>query len=103
MNIEKSREFITALITRGFGIYGPDKMRQICEDSDIGLQNDLSFILQENDIDRIINKLLINYSNVNLPARLSVVVLAKRYGINLPVEISGPKEKTSKFQRERLQ
>jgi hypothetical protein len=97
MKIEKATKFVQALISRGLGIYGPEKMKTICFDSDIELNDDYDFEWLSEDIDKSVKKLQINYAKVNLPARMTVAVLAKKHGILLPEEVRGPITRQSKF------
>ena len=99
MNIEEATRFVQALIIRGLGIYGPQKMKTICIASDIDLNDDYNFEWQSEDIDESVKKLQINYAKVNLPARMTVVVLAKKFGIHVPEEVRGPSNRQSKFKQ----
>ncbi|MHA2091670.1 MAG: hypothetical protein ACW98K_12510 [Candidatus Kariarchaeaceae archaeon] len=99
MNIEEATKFVKALISRGLGIYGPEKMKAICIASDIELNDNYEFEWQSEDIDRSVKKLQINYAKVNLPARMTVTVLAKKHGIPVPEEVRGPRIRQSKFKQ----
>lgn len=88
--------FLKELIERGLGIYGRDKMAEICFNSKIGLLDDYSLDWLTEDHDEAFNNLLQNYASINLPAKMTVMVLAKRHGIDLPESVTITKKK-SKF------
>ena len=96
---KKEKEFVEVLVKRGLGIYGKEKMAKICYDSGIALLDDDSIDFIDDNIEEAIKKLLINYSKFNLVAKMTAVVLAKRYGIPIPPELQKKKKKKSRLRR----
>lgn len=93
---DKQSEFLKALVERGLGIYGRDKMAQICHESQVALMDDNSLDWLTDDHEKALQNLLINYSRINLPARMTVMVLAKKHDIPVPEEL-GKGKKRSRF------
>ena len=98
VTLESATEFASILIKRGFGLYGDDKMMKICQDSGIscGTDGSLSAITEENKMD-VIRDLIVNYSRFNLPAKMTALVLAKKYGIPIPDELKSQGKHKSKY------
>jgi len=88
--------FLKELIERGLGIYGKEKMAEICFNSKIGLLDDYSLDWLSDDHDTAFKNLIENYSSINLTAKMTVMVLAKKHGIPLPESVTITKKK-SKF------
>ena len=98
-----ANEFAKTLIMRGFGLYGEEKMIKICEDSGITCHPDSTFEkIIGSGIEKIIRQLIINYSKFNLPAKMTSLVLAKKYGISIPDELRSSNKKKTKY-RQRIQ
>lgn len=93
-----ANEFAHLLIMRGFGLYGDLKMVRICEESGIHCSSDGSFSkLKSENLKEMLEKLMINYSKFNLPAKMSIIVLAKKFDIPIPDELKTSKKKKSKY------
>ncbi len=92
----KSKEEALAeiLVKRGLGIYGREKMAKICYDSGIALLDDDSVDFIDDNKEEAIKKLLINYSKFNLVAKMTAVVMAKKYGVPIPPELQKKKKKS---------
>ncbi|MBD3192505.1 MAG: hypothetical protein GF308_17835 [Candidatus Heimdallarchaeota archaeon] len=94
----KMHEFTRTLISRGLGMYGPEKMQKICSDSGFRLDDDGSFEKNpEADLESAVQKLLINYSKFNLPAKMTAMVLAKKYNIKIPEALQKKRKRKSRF------
>ena len=100
MTMKEAHEFARILIMRGFGLYGDNKMMRICSDSGLSCDTDGSFTgINEENMDEVIQRLLINYSKFNLPAKMTSLVLAKKHGIPIPEELKAPPKKKSKYRQ----
>ncbi len=95
----KLYEFTNVLIQRGLGIFGPEKMKEICQQSGILLKDDNTFEFQTNDSHAVIKKLILNYAKSNLPAKMTAVALARQYDIPLPEELSKKRKLRSRLLR----
>ena len=84
---------------RGFGLYGDKKMMKICSESEISCNTDGTFQIDDQKIDVILTRLMINYAKFNLPAKMTVIILAKKYGITIPKELKSSKNKKSKYRQ----
>lgn len=102
IDTHQAKEFARLLIMRGFGLYGDKKMTKICSESEVSCKTDGSFHIEEQNIAIALNKLMINYAQFNLPAKMTVLVLAKKYGIPIPEELKSSKNKKSKY-RQRIE
>ena len=97
---ETANEFLSILISRGLGIYGHDRMVKICGNSGILLNDDDSFNLTStNDLSTILNQFIVNYSQFNLPAKMTAMVLAKKFQIPIPDTLKQKPKKKSRFRR----
>lgn len=93
-------EFTKTLISRGLGMYGPEKMKKICSDSGFRLYDDGSFEKNPGEeLQSAVQKLLINYSKFNLPAKMTAMVLAKKYNIQIPEALQKKQKRKSRFRR----
>ncbi len=100
MTMIEAEEFARILIMRGFGLYGDNKMLRICSDSGLSCETDGSFTgISEENMDEVIEKLLVNYSKFNLPAKMTSLVLAKKHGIPIPDALKAPTKKKSKYRQ----
>jgi len=100
MTMIEANEFARILIMRGFGLYGDNKMLRICTDSGLTCDTDGSFTgISEENMYVVIEKLLVNYSRFNLPAKMTSLVLAKKYDIPIPKELKSPSKKKSKYRQ----
>ncbi len=91
---ETLKEFTQILVQRGLGLYGREKMAQICYESDIALLDDDTIDFLSDDLKKSVEKLLLNYSKFNLTAKMTAVVLAKRHGIPIPPALQKKKKKS---------
>ena len=98
----QAKEFARLLIMRGFGLYGDKQMTRICKESEISCETNGTFQIEDQKIDEAITKLMINYAKFNLPAKMTVLVLAKKHGIAIPDALKSSKNKKSKY-RQRLE
>ncbi len=97
---DKLKAFVDSLVERGLGLYGPPKMAQICYESGIGLtdQSEIDWI-DDNHYESV-QKLLVNYSGVNLVAKMTAIVLARRNNIPVPDKLlQKKKKKRSRWRR----
>ena len=99
MKPENIIELTKILVSRGLGIYGHETMQKICYDSGVALLDDDSIDWLQDDKEKAMNDFLINYSAMNLAAKMTAMVLAKRYGIPIPEQIKKKKKRKSRFQR----
>ncbi len=100
INHQQAAEFAQLLIMRGLGLYGDKKMAKICDDSGMDCRAGSSYELPDNEnIEDSLKKLMINYSKFNLPAKMTVLVLAKKYGMLIPEELKSSKKKKSKYRQ----
>ena len=91
---ENYSKFLKEIVNRGLGIYGPEKMAKICYESDVALMDDNSLdFLSENYKDSV-SKLIENYSKINLSAKMTALILAKRYNIPIPDSLKKKKKKS---------
>ena len=89
---DKKIDFLQILIRRGLGIYGREKITQICQESNIRLLSDDSIEWLVEDRDKSLQTLILNYSQLNLPAKMTAMVLAKRFAIPIPEEFKARKK-----------
>jgi len=99
INQQDAKEFARLLIMRGFGLYGEKKMVKICSDSEIACRSDGSFDYDEEHTEEALTKLMLNYAKFNLPAKMTVLILAKKYGITIPEELKSSTKKKSKYRQ----
>ena len=93
---KQAKDFARLLIMRGFGLYGEKKMIKICDDSEIACKSDGAFEFNDNKTEEALTKLMLNYAKFNLPAKMTVLVLAKKYGLAIPDELKSSNKKKSK-------
>ncbi|MHA1821694.1 MAG: hypothetical protein ACTSU2_07130 [Promethearchaeota archaeon] len=89
----KLLEFVRIMIKRGLGLYGPEEMAKICLDSGIAFTDDLEVEWLKDDHNKCVHDLLVNYGSRNLPAKMTAIVLSRRYGIPTPQELLEQKKK----------
>ncbi|MBD3406777.1 MAG: hypothetical protein GF411_11740 [Candidatus Lokiarchaeota archaeon] len=99
VTIKQIEDMISTLVARGLGIYGREKMGEICLTSGVALLDDNTTDWLTEDIETALNKFLVNYAKFNIAAKMTVMVLAKKYGIELPEELQRKKKRKSKFRR----
>ncbi|MHA1210892.1 MAG: hypothetical protein ACTSSH_00385 [Candidatus Heimdallarchaeota archaeon] len=100
MTLKTANDFAKLLIMRGFGLYGDNRMMKICVDSGITCETDGSFTpIHEDNMEIIIEQLIVNYAKFNLPAKMTSLVLAKKYGIPIPDELRTSSSKKSKYRQ----
>ncbi|MFW9993227.1 MAG: hypothetical protein ACFFD4_14380 [Candidatus Odinarchaeota archaeon] len=99
MNERNIDDFVKVLVSRGLGIYGREKMTRICHNSGLSLHGDNTVTWRSTDPKTALNRLIINYSRDNLPAKMTAVVLARKHGIPLPRELVKDKRRKSLFRR----
>ncbi len=92
-------QLVHTLVQRGLGIYGYEKMTEICESSGVALLDDFSIDWLDDDRERALKRFLISYARQNPAARMTVLVLAKRYGVPVPKELERKKRFRAKFRR----
>ena len=80
------------MIHRGLGLYGQEVMAKIAYDSQIAVtdKNEIDWLTEDHDA--AIEKLLINYGKRSLPAKMTAVVLAKRYNVPIPEILTAAKK-----------
>ena len=78
------REFLDLLIKRGLGLYGKEKIDQILKQSKIELLTDGSVNWLNGNPSDSLQTLMRNYAALNVPAKMTAVVLAKRFDIPVP-------------------
>lgn len=93
LDSENYQTFIKEIIERGLGIYGKDKMAEICYNSKIGLLDDYTIDWLSDDNSEALNNLIVNYAEINLPAKMTIMVLAKKHGIPLPSSFTTKKSR----------
>ncbi len=96
---ESMHQLIKTLIARGLGIYGRQKMGEICENAGIALLDDDTMDWLIDDKERALRDFLVNYAKQNIAARMTVMVLAKKHGIPVPDELQRKKRITTRFRR----
>ncbi|MCY3413182.1 MAG: hypothetical protein INQ03_16200 [Candidatus Heimdallarchaeota archaeon] len=96
---QKYVSFLKIVVKRGLGLYGPEKMAQICHDSNILLLDDHSIQFNSDNYEEITNDFIKNYVNINLIAKMTVIALAKQYDVPVADEIVNLKKKKSRFKR----
>ncbi len=79
----KEEEFAQALIMRGLGFYGRDKMKELCANSRIDLLEDDSIKIIGNPTEAVSN-LIIQFSSGSMIAKMTAQTVAKKYGIIVP-------------------
>jgi len=84
-------ELVKVLVARGLGIYGRDKMGEICEQSGVALLDDNTTDWLDDDHQRAFKKFLVTYAQQNIAARMTVMVLAKKHGAPIPEELQRKK------------
>lgn len=100
MNEDTVNEFARLLLMRGLGLYGDQKMTKICEESGLKCTSDGSFEkIQQEEISKTIEKLIVNYAKFNLPAKMTVLVLARKYNISIPEELKKTEKRKSKYRQ----
>lgn len=98
------REFVEMMVQRGLGLYGSEIIAQICYDSGIAFTDTHEIDWLQDDHEKAVNKLLVNYASRNLPAKMTAIVLARKYAIPIPNDlldkkISGKRKFLSKFRK----
>ncbi|MHA1166993.1 MAG: hypothetical protein ACTSRU_04155 [Candidatus Hodarchaeales archaeon] len=96
---EPIEQFVNVLVSRGLGIYGRERMANICYESGVALLDDNTIDWLEEDRNEALQQLIVNYSSVNLPAKMTAIVLAKKFDIPLPEELKRKKKRKSRFRR----
>jgi hypothetical protein len=100
VSVSTATEFARIIIQRGMGLYGTQKMLEICKKSGLSCRNDGTFEpLDEKKLEKKLEKLIINYAQFNLPAKMTALVLAKKHNIPIPEELKGKKRRKSKYQQ----
>ncbi len=101
MGIDKNaiQELVDVLVARGLGLYGKEKMAEICYDSGVALLDDNSTDCLDDDMEGSLSKFLVNYARFNIAAKMTVMVLVKKFKILLPEELQRKKKRKSRFRR----
>ncbi len=95
----KAKQLVDVLVARGLGLYGRKKMVQICYDSGVALLDDDSTDWLGDDIGSAVNDFLVNYAKFNLAAKMTAMVLAKKFDIDLPEGLKRKKKRKSRLRR----
>ena len=98
---DKLKTFVDLMVKRGLGLYGASVMGEICYDAGIGLtdQHEVDWI--DNDHSACVQRLLVNYSLVNLVSKMTAIVLARRNSIPVPDKLLAKKNKKSRWKKRR--
>ncbi|MFX1340705.1 MAG: hypothetical protein ACFFDK_18995 [Promethearchaeota archaeon] len=91
---DKLIAFVSAMVERGLGLYGVKRMAEICYDSGIALTDKNEIDWLNDDHYESVKNLLINYASVNLPAKMTAIVLARRNNIPIPKKIMEKRKKS---------
>ncbi|UYP48686.1 hypothetical protein NEF87_004971 [Candidatus Lokiarchaeum ossiferum] len=84
LNDQKLKEFVDLLVLRGLGLYGQEKMAEICYNSGIALTDKNEIEWMEDNHTVVVENLLVNYGSKNLPAKMTAIVLARQHAIPVP-------------------
>lgn len=95
----KAKQLVGVLVSRGLGLYGRVKMGQICYDSGVALLDDDSTDWLGDDVDETVHDFLVNYARFNIAAKMTAMVLAKKFDIPLPDELRRKKKRESRLRR----
>ncbi|MHA1682009.1 MAG: hypothetical protein ACTSUE_13810 [Promethearchaeota archaeon] len=101
MVVEESSlaEFVHLLVQRGLGLYGKQEMATICYDSGIALMDKGEIDWLNDDHFKSVQKLVKNYATRNLPAKMTAIVLARKYGIPIPASLESKRKGKGKLKR----
>ncbi|MHA1448699.1 MAG: hypothetical protein ACTSP4_04680 [Candidatus Hodarchaeales archaeon] len=81
---EPIEQFVNVLVSRGLGIYGRERMANICYESGVALLDDNTIDWLEEDRNEALQQLIVNYSSVNLPAKMTAIVLKTKEKTKIP-------------------
>ncbi|MHA1228725.1 MAG: hypothetical protein ACTSPV_18520 [Candidatus Hodarchaeales archaeon] len=90
------------LINRGMGLYGRDKIAELAYKSGIALLDDNTvewLDSEEKSHEDTIKNFLVEYSKINLPAKMTVIVYARKFKIDLPDSIRKRKRRRSRLRK----
>ncbi len=96
---DKLKAFVDLMVERGLGLYGSTKMAEICYDSGIGLTDHHEIDWIDKDHFASVQRLLVNYSSVNLVSKMTAIVLARRNNIPVPDKLLEKKKKKSRWKK----
>ena len=99
MNNKEATEFVSKVAQRGLGIYGRIRVVEICLESNCKLLEDNTVNWLTDDIDKAVSDFIINFSKPNQFAKMTVMLLAKKYDIPLPDELTKSKIRKSRFRK----
>ncbi|MBD3408324.1 MAG: hypothetical protein GF411_19530 [Candidatus Lokiarchaeota archaeon] len=85
------------LLLRGKSIYGEERIKDICTASGIAFGNDLSAKWMEQYSEQTLETFIINYSKLGPASRLSILILAKQRGIQVPEVLRSKKNGSRKI------
>ena len=94
---EKLKEFVDMMVVRGLGLYGTEAIAQICYDSGIALTDKHEIEWLDANHPMAVQKLLINYGSRNIPAKMTSIVLARKYNIPVPEKLLAKKKVKRRF------
>lgn len=92
-----AHELVNLLVKRGLGIYGKQKMKKIARDSGIELQEDDTTKWNNDDHNEVLHNFLMNYAEFNVAAKMTAMVMAKRFNVPVPKNLG--KQKKSRIRR----
>ena len=90
----KALAFAKTLVHQGIDIYGRDRLAEICFIGDFGLLDDNSIEPLSDNLIENVNNLFIEYSKINVSAKMTAIHLAKQYNIPIPSEVSKKKKRS---------
>lgn len=80
----KALDLAYFLLLRGKAIYGEDRITSLCRASGIAFGDDLSLEWLEQYSEQTLETFIINYAKLGPASRLSILILAKQRGIQIP-------------------
>ncbi len=99
VDMERVKELVSTLVARGLGLYGREKMARICYDSGVALMDDDTTDWLDDDVEAALHRFLVNYAKFNVAAKMTVLVLAKKFGVPVPEELRRKKRRLSRLRR----
>ena len=88
------KTFVSNLVIRGLGLYGQEEMAKICYDSGIALTDLNEIEWMEKKPTEAVQELLVNYGTRNLPAKMTAIVLARKFKVPVPEALTQKKRNT---------
>ena len=84
------RRLAESLSRRGQTIYGRQTIVELCSKTGVSLLNTLD--IGDPDSDESLQNFLVQYSKLSPAAKLTILILSKQYGVNLPEDLLGKKK-----------